>query len=62
MVWMSLFTVVYDVDSMHCRLIADTTDMFDLMNNKLYNTTGNASMAIKSNSGLDVDVFIILQM
>ena len=53
-VWMSLFSIVYDVDSMHCRLIVDKTDMVDKINNKLDDITGNASMAAKTNSGLDV--------
>ena len=28
-VWMSLFSIVYDVDTMHCKLYVDDTDMFD---------------------------------
>ena len=57
MAWMSLYSIVYDVNIMHCRLILDKTDMFDMVNNKLNNTTGNASMAIKNNNGFDVAVF-----
>ena len=60
MVWMSLFSIVYNVDSMHCRSIDDKTDIFDMVNGKLNNTTGNAYMATKNSSGLDVVVFFII--
>ena len=46
MVWMSLVSIEYNVDSMICRLIVDKHDIVDEINNNSDNTSGNASMGI----------------
>ena len=34
MVWMSLFSIEYNVDTMHCKLYVDKTDMFATLKEK----------------------------
>ena len=43
-VWVSLFSIVYDVDTMHCKLYVDKTCMFDKINGNLPIDNYNASV------------------